>query len=45
METIRQSLLNKLSRGRWGPGLPRSRQRHWLKDLLRQMSLYLGPSW
>ncbi|CAO0823466.1 hypothetical protein DFAR_3710024 [Desulfarculales bacterium] len=27
------------------PGLPRSRQRHWLKGLLRQVSLYLGSSW
>ncbi|CAO0823616.1 hypothetical protein DFAR_3800038 [Desulfarculales bacterium] len=45
METIRQSLSNKLARGRWNPGLPRSRQRHWLKGLLRQVSLYLGSSW
>ncbi|CAO0824693.1 hypothetical protein DFAR_830003 [Desulfarculales bacterium] len=29
VETIRQSLFNKLARGRWDPGLPRSRQRHW----------------
>ncbi|CAO0823798.1 hypothetical protein DFAR_3920006 [Desulfarculales bacterium] len=28
METIRQSLSNKLARGRWALGLPRSRQRH-----------------
>ncbi|CAO0824549.1 hypothetical protein DFAR_710012 [Desulfarculales bacterium] len=35
VETIRQSLSNKLARGRWNPGLLRSRQRHWLKGLLR----------
>ncbi|CAO0824504.1 hypothetical protein DFAR_670013 [Desulfarculales bacterium] len=45
METIRQSLSNKLSRGRWDAVLPRSRQRHWFKGLLRQMNLYLGLSW
>ncbi|CAO0822901.1 hypothetical protein DFAR_3360028 [Desulfarculales bacterium] len=44
-ETIRQNLSNKLTRGRWDPGLPRSRQRHWLKGLLRQVSLYLRLSW
>ncbi|CAO0823873.1 hypothetical protein DFAR_3980007 [Desulfarculales bacterium] len=36
---------HKLSRGRWDPGLPHSRQCHWLKGLLRQVSLYLGSSW
>ncbi|CAO0821045.1 hypothetical protein DFAR_2090023 [Desulfarculales bacterium] len=45
VESIRQSLFNKLARGRWAPGLPRSRQRHWLKGLLLQVSLYLGSSW
>ncbi|CAO0823504.1 hypothetical protein DFAR_3740002 [Desulfarculales bacterium] len=45
METIRQSLSNKLALGRWDPGLPHSRQRHWLKGLLWQVSLYLGLSW
>ncbi|CAO0819867.1 hypothetical protein DFAR_1150025 [Desulfarculales bacterium] len=45
VETIRLSLSNKLARGRWDPGLPRFRQRHWLKGLLRQVSLYLGSSW
>ncbi|CAO0824257.1 hypothetical protein DFAR_550003 [Desulfarculales bacterium] len=44
VETTRQSLANKLARGRWAPGLPRSRQRHWLKSLLRQVSLYLESS-
>ncbi|CAO0822527.1 hypothetical protein DFAR_3150007 [Desulfarculales bacterium] len=43
-ETIRQSLSNKLARGRWDPVLPRFPQRHWLKGLLRQVSLYLGAS-
>ncbi|CAO0822426.1 hypothetical protein DFAR_3040001 [Desulfarculales bacterium] len=45
METIRQSLPSKLARGRWDPGLPRFRQRPWLKGLLRQVSLYLGSNW
>ncbi|CAO0820128.1 conserved hypothetical protein [Desulfarculales bacterium] len=45
METIRQSLSNKLARSRGGFGLPHSRQRHWLKGLLRQGSLYLRSSW
>ncbi|CAO0822713.1 hypothetical protein DFAR_3250010 [Desulfarculales bacterium] len=44
VETIRQSPSNKLTRGREDPGLPRSRQRHWLKGLLRQVSLCLGSS-
>ncbi|CAO0823723.1 hypothetical protein DFAR_3850031 [Desulfarculales bacterium] len=35
VEAIRQSLANNLARGRWDPGLLRSRQRHWLKGLLR----------
>ncbi|CAO0823474.1 hypothetical protein DFAR_3710032 [Desulfarculales bacterium] len=45
VEAIRQSLSNKLARGRWAPGLPRSCQHHWFKGLLRQVSLYLGSSW
>ncbi|CAO0823067.1 hypothetical protein DFAR_3460046 [Desulfarculales bacterium] len=28
VEIIRRSLANKLARGRWAPGLPRSRQRY-----------------
>ncbi|CAO0824376.1 hypothetical protein DFAR_630015 [Desulfarculales bacterium] len=45
METIRQSLSNKLAWGRGDPILPRFRQRYWLKGLLRQVSrLYLGSS-
>ncbi|CAO0823443.1 hypothetical protein DFAR_3700004 [Desulfarculales bacterium] len=46
VEIFRQSLSNKLvALSRWDPGLPRSCQRHWLKGLLRQVSLYLGSSW
>ncbi|CAO0821173.1 hypothetical protein DFAR_2180022 [Desulfarculales bacterium] len=46
VKIFRQSLSNKLvALGRWDPGLSRSRQRHWLKVLLRQVSLYLGSSW
>ncbi|CAO0823518.1 hypothetical protein DFAR_3740016 [Desulfarculales bacterium] len=43
--TIRQGLSNKLAWDRWDPGLPHSRQHHWLKGLLRQVNLYLGSSW
>ena len=42
---IRQSLFRKLIWGRWDPRLPRSRQRHWLKGLLRQVGLHLGSAW
>ncbi|CAO0824882.1 hypothetical protein DFAR_970013 [Desulfarculales bacterium] len=38
-ETIRQSLSNKLARGRGTHGLPRFSRRHWLKGSLRQVSL------
>ncbi|CAO0823179.1 hypothetical protein DFAR_340062 [Desulfarculales bacterium] len=45
VETIQHSLFNKLVRGRWDPDRLRFRQRHWLKVLLRQVSLYLGSNW
>lgn len=45
VEAIRHSLSRKLGHGRWDPGLPRSRQRHWLKGLLRQVGMHLGSSW
>ncbi|CAO0822992.1 hypothetical protein DFAR_3420002 [Desulfarculales bacterium] len=45
VETTRHSSSNEPARGRWDLGLPRSRQCHWLKGLLRQVSLYLGSSW
>ncbi|CAO0820960.1 hypothetical protein DFAR_2030015 [Desulfarculales bacterium] len=51
VETTRQGLFNKLARDRWDLGLPRFRQRHWLKGLLRQVrpipgvKLFGRPAW
>ncbi|CAO0821778.1 hypothetical protein DFAR_2640001 [Desulfarculales bacterium] len=42
VETIRRSLSNKLARGKWDHDQPHPSQRHWLKGLLRQVSLYLA---
>jgi hypothetical protein len=42
---IRASISRRLLQGRWNPGLPRSRQRHWLAGLVRQVRFHLGPSW
>jgi hypothetical protein len=42
---IRQSISSRLLQGRWNPGLPRSRQRHWLSGLVKQIRFHLGPSW
>jgi len=43
--TIRESLARRLIEGRWLPWLPRSRQRHWLKGLWRQIRLHMGFGW
>ena len=43
--SIRQSISSRLLQGRWNPGLPRSRQRHWLSGLVQQIRFHLGPSW
>jgi hypothetical protein len=45
IETIRFSLSQRLNRGRWPPGLPRPRQRHWLRALRRRTIAYLGETW
>ena len=45
IQTIRFSLSRRLGRGRWPPGLSRSRQRHWLRALRRRTIAYLGESW
>lgn len=43
--TIRESLSRRLLQGRWTPQLPRSRQRHWLKGLIKQIRFHFGWSW
>jgi hypothetical protein len=45
LDTIRFSLSRRLNRGRWPPGLSRSRQRHWLSALRRKSLAYLGEGW
>jgi len=45
IKTIGKSIAGRLKQGRWNPGLPRSRQRHWLCGLVRQVRFHLGPSW
>ena len=45
IETIRFCLSERLSRGRWPPGLSRSRRRHWLRALRRKAAAYLGQGW
>jgi hypothetical protein len=42
IETIRSSLCRRLAYGRYPPGLSRSRQRHWLKALVKNTVAYLG---
>ena len=43
--SIRQSLAHRLTRLRWRPDLPRSRQQHWLRGLILQVRFRLGSSW
>ena len=44
--TIRSHLLHRLSHGRWPPSaLSRSRLRHWLANLKRQVQAYLTNCW
>jgi DNA-directed RNA polymerase subunit RPC12/RpoP len=43
--SIRKSLSDRLTRLRWRPDLPRSRQRHWLTGLIRQVRFHLGAAW
>ena len=40
--TIRSSLSKRIGQGRYLPGLSRSRQRHWLKALVKNTVAYLG---
>jgi hypothetical protein len=43
--TIRCSLQQRLSAGRYLPGISISRQRHWLNGLKRSVKAYLGDRW
>lgn len=43
--TIRSSLNGRLSGGRYLSGISKSRQRHWLNGLLRNVTAYLGDRW
>ncbi len=45
-QTIRSHLFHRLTHGRWPPATPgRSRLRHWLANLRRQVQAYLTNSW
>jgi hypothetical protein len=45
IKAIYESLSLRLSKGGYLPGLSRSRQRHWLKALIRNVNAYLGQRW
>jgi hypothetical protein len=42
---IRSALSRRLRTGRWPPGGSRSRQRHWLAHLRRNVSAHLTNTW
>jgi hypothetical protein len=42
---IRSSVASRVSGGAWLKGLSRSRQRHWLRALMRQVMAHLDVSW
>lgn len=45
-EIIRSHLLHRLETGRWPPSsLPRSRFRHWVSNLRRQVYAFLTAAW
>ena len=45
ISTIRSRISHRVKKGRWPPGLSRSRQGHWLRALVRKTHAYLGYSW
>lgn len=45
IETIRESLWQRLHKGRWPRGSSGSRRRHWLKALTRNAVAFLGNAW
>lgn len=40
--TIRSALMHRINTGKWPKGSCKSRQRHWLHNLKRQMKAYLS---
>jgi hypothetical protein len=40
--TIRSSIAHKYYKGRWLPGISRTRQQHWLKALRRRVVAFFG---
>jgi len=40
LKTVRSRLHDRLATGRWGPGLSKSRQRHWLLALRRKTAAW-----
>jgi len=42
---IRASIEKKSKRGKWLPGISRSRQRHWYNAFIRHVSSYWGNLW
>lgn len=45
VETIRASVASRMSGGPWLKDLGRSRQRHWIRSLMRQVMAHLGLGW
>ena len=45
IDTIRSTLMHRLTKGRWPPGLFGSRPRHWLEALKRKGAALLGNTW
>lgn len=45
IETIRESITQRLCTDRWPAGLSRARQGHWLRALTRNAVAYLGNVW
>ena len=43
--TIRSAIVHRINTGRWPPGSARSRQRHWLCNLKRQLKAHLTEKW
>jgi hypothetical protein len=45
IETIRSCISLRLEKGRWPPGISRSRQGHWLRSLSRTVLARFGQGW
>ena len=44
-ETIRSSIISKITKGRWLKAVCRTRQWHWFKGLIRRVKAFLGDTW